>query len=1460
MGKKIRKWLCVVLAVVSLASSLPLIAGALAPSAGESLQEASANGQAPLKVEIKSNKEKYTLLGKMEFTATITNTSNSPVEDISAQALLGSSLRPLKKESQFTATKASLAPNESFSFTYYADLKGLKGLDNLLLPVFWVSSMFHGGKAEIGNAGAADVEASKTVGLVSLFSKSYDTSTSVGVWHGGTEIPDPNRKEVEMYDYKEEDISEDESGMLYLNNIVSIGFTRESAMNARLAVVKAINGEVVGHRDMVAELQVKISKKTLDEIYDLCDYLEETFEIVEIASPETLLTMDFFEANPADPWPGEERLNWADVDDPIGGLNWWLKFIKAPSAWLYSNYMNTPVKIGIIDSGFDTEHDDLQLKFINKENEKKNYHKDHGTHVAGIIGATWNNKGVNGVVPNADMWVYAVADNAKKTTWNIKEIYNGLWELVRSGCKIINVSGGYSGNIKNSDKPFSTKSNNKAGEKASREMGWLLEETLQKGQDFLVVQSAGNGAKDDLGVDTLNGQIFSSITEKNCFSSDKVSQKQIMDRVIVVTASDFRHTMPAYANGGEQVAISAPGLTAPANPNTGNLGSGIYSTMPNNQYGFQNGTSMATPMVAGVATLVWSINPSFKADKVKSIVCNNTNEWVADNKASPNAVPPSDRGYRLVNAKLAVEEALRQSGLNPNHAFGEYTATVKDRTLVGGVNPPLASVNVKAINAENTVVDERTTDSTGKVNFTLPVGEYSMVFSKAGYKTATFKDTIVQGEPLIYDDIWLSKESEPITLSTITGKVLEQGTNTPLSGVKVEATKVGSTTIADSSTTSATGGFILMVEPDTAYDLKFTKAGYTEQTRVNISVGEALNLADVVMAKLNAEPEFAGGTGTEADPYLISTPAQLNNLRKDLTAHYKLTNDIDLADWGNWDPIGTNESNPFKGIFDGNGYSIKNMSAKGNAYGSSAGLFGYLDSATIKNTGIVDSTVGGAQYVGGIAGFVANSSISNCYAARGINGSHVGGYAGAYVGGIVGVLRENSDISSCYNTGGVSATASAGGIAGVTNSTSSINNCYNTGEIDVERSGSATSSFWAGGIVGNNYSKISNCYNAGTIKRRPYGAGGGVYDGGGIAGNNFSERARIDNCYFLDTSAPAPVNSDNGILTNVLALTESQMKQQASFGGFDFTSVWTIASNINNGGYPCLQSLLSSCIPGGIGTVGDPYLISTPSHLDNVRNDLTAHYKLINNINLANWGEWEPIGFGDAPFSGVLDGAGYAIKNMTITNKKANAGESTYVGLFGVLVGEYINGYYIDTVKNVGMVNTKISITNDDIGRFFYVGAISGSLWSNSRISNCYNTGTINVTSNTNSYVGGITGYTDGAVVNNCFNMGAVSSTGGSAGGIVGNSWHLSNCYNTGAVTATRYAGGIAGYGSATNCYYLDTSASKASGNIETSTNLALTEAQMKQQASFVGFDFDNVWAISPTINNSYPYLRGMQP
>ena len=196
-----------------------------------------------------------------------------------------------------------------------------------------------------------------------------------------------------------------------------------------------------------------------------------------------------------------------------------------------------------------------------------------------------------------------------------------------------------------------------------------------------------------------------------------------------------------------------------------------------------------------------------------------------------------------------------------------------------------------------------------------------------------------------------------------------------------------------------------------------------------------------------AAASFAGGTGTKSDPYQIATAAQLNKVRSNLSAHYKLTADIvfteaDFASGGTyynsgkgWTPIGS-ASSPFKGTFDGNGHTIdslyQNISSTSDLYG---GLFGYISDATVKNLRMENSEI------------LAFSNVSSYYTTRRI-----------YVGSIVGYMDGASTLENCCNTGTVQTTPKkdnnsvfygyTGGIVGYANSNEGlITGCRNKGSV-----------------------------------------------------------------------------------------------------------------------------------------------------------------------------------------------------------------------------------------------------------------------------------------------------------------------------------------------------------------------------------------------------------------------------
>ena len=174
--------------------------------------------------------------------------------------------------------------------------------------------------------------------------------------------------------------------------------------------------------------------------------------------------------------------------------------------------------------------------------------------------------------------------------------------------------------------------------------------------------------------------------------------------------------------------------------------------------------------------------------------------------------------------------------------------------------------------------------------------------------------------------------------------------------------------------------------------------------------------------------QFAGGSGTEADPYLISTPDHLVQLFYYLgnaNLHFKMSNNIDLTnylavggaghnDGAGWSPIG-NASNKFSGTFNGAGYKITGLwiNRSGTDY---VGLFGNADVASISNLGVEIAIAGisGNSYVGGLIGSNSDGTINDCYVVGNIyNGNN-------FVGGLIGY--NGGIVNNCYVKGNVNAT------------------------------------------------------------------------------------------------------------------------------------------------------------------------------------------------------------------------------------------------------------------------------------------------------------------------------------------------------------------------------------------------------------------------------------------------------
>lgn len=300
-----------------------------------------------------------------------------------------------------------------------------------------------------------------------------------------------------------------------------------------------------------------------------------------------------------------------------------------------------------------------------------------------------------------------------------------------------------------------------------------------------------------------------------------------------------------------------------------------------------------------------------------------------------------------------------------------------------------------------------------------------------------------------------------------------------------------------------------------------------------------------VKQKKSDNPKFEAGNGTETDPYIIATAAQLDEVRNFPSACFELSKDIDLSYYLNSNSSGWTPIKDFTGKFDGKKHTIKGLWISLSSI-SNVGLFANIQGssdnkrASVSNLFVNISKKGitGGSRVGGICGNLSYGNIENCMVTGDINGYQ-------YVGGIVGRNNDNyynsSIISQCASSGNIIATDDeVGGILGFKYGSCSIENCYSIANVKAEGSYPDTYGIGEG---------AEKCYFAGTIYSTNMDK---VYP---IAYS-------YSNSYY--DSEKTKISGKTG------ALTTKQMKQQASFQGWDFDNIWTIQEGVD---YPKLRSL-----------------------------------------------------------------------------------------------------------------------------------------------------------------------------------------------------------------------------------------------------------------------------------------------
>lgn len=599
----------------------------------------------------------------------------------------------------------------------------------------------------------------------------------------------------------------------------------------------------------------------------------------------------------------------------------------------------------------------------------------------------------------------------------------------------------------------------------------------------------------------------------------------------------------------------------------------------------------------------------------------------------------------------------------------------------------------------------------------------------------------------------------------------------------------------------------------------------------------------------------ANGSGTENDPYQISTNEELYwfanqiNNEDEFSINGILTADITVnagsfdAD-GSWSEDGTPVSwTPFSffmGTFDGNGHTISGLYVNGS---DKTAFCGSLNSGTIKNLGIVNSYFNCGNRGAALCGQNNAGTITACYVSSStIKGNY-------WIGCICG--QNIGTITSCYSTGTATGNNFVGSICG--QNASSVSNCYSTQSVGNGGGSQATEAQFASGEVtyllnGSTSTGTLSWYQNLSMTGDSYPVL--VYNGSNIvekSDNGTYKNVSVHVHTMVETEAVAVTATAHGnneywtcsgcnlVFADAEGTIETTVEEQTIHNyPDDFTEGFKICS-------VCKDAIYEEPAMG----VDGYYEIENAGQLywfaDKVNNEYseysTANARLTSDI-VVNDGtfsadgkftatgateistpmSWTPIRGQEITdgqyresqlYSGTFDGDGHTVSGL-YWNRNEN-----YVGLFGAISG---------TVKNVGLVNSYIgsssyvggicgvnyggTITNCystcNINGSSDVGGICGCSYENASISYCYVTG--NVMGNMEN-VGGICGNSDYSSINNCYATGNVSAINSKCGGVCGmNGWGtISNCYASGEITCDTYGAGICGYnnydGIIKNCY-----------------------------------------------------------
>ena len=647
-------------------------------------------------------------------------------------------------------------------------------------------------------------------------------------------------------------------------------------------------------------------------------------------------------------------------------------------------------------------------------------------------------------------------------------------------------------------------------------------------------------------------------------------------------------------------------------------------------------------------------------------------------------------------------------------------------------------------------------------------------------------------------------------------------------------------------------------ESYTQADFEWAEAVQDQST---LTLKEQAKYLDIVKQRQRGIALLAmGGADT---PFQIASAAQLAELAQyvnagDATfvsAHYVLTDDVNLSAYGNWTPIGT-INQPFAGVFDGQNHVVTGLKID-RSQGVYQGLFGCVNSqdanrkAQVKNVIVKDAQIRTKSMSGAVVGFYGGwasqmEPLENCAMVGGsIEGcvDRAGYDQAASIGGVVGL--SYADVRFCYSTGTVIVPRSAceiGGVAGWVDG--NVQSCYAAGSMDIFPY-SRYQIFEIGGLVGGVDDDVSDCYSTVDV----VGLGDNTIKFGGVAG---TVGGSVTRCFATGNvqawrtvgGVAGMVGTRGGSLTDCVALNGAVSGTESSYKGISRVgNVLKSEGGSESGNYAWSgmkvngNTVADDDVEGSNGadlTYDDPNGLSRQfetifggnSAWTYAENGLPT-LKNVGGTQSSELPSWmlgsettiyittaqqlkqlaDEVNAGDSKrdktylLANDIDLSGYP--NWTpIGTFTPNSPQANYP-FSGVFDGQ---GYSITGLKISGNEDSKglfgyayceairnVVIRNPEIEGKDQVGALVGyQAYSNQGIKNC---AVIGGKIQGRSHVGGLVGYMEESPIQNCYSTCEVAAMDFYAGGIVGDHRvvaSIRNCYATGNISGT-YSGGIVG-------------------------------------------------------------------